>query len=127
MTVDVGGRPTVMTPEVIGKLEECFLIGATDLQACFVAGISKDALYDYQLLHPEFTERKEVLKSMTNFKAKKVLSEKIEEGDKQTAQWHLERKDPEYNPKSNINLGGQNGSNPVEAILKVEYVNASDT
>jgi len=56
------GRPTVMTENVLAKLEEAFLIGCSDLEACLVADISKDALYDYQTKHPEFTERKELLK-----------------------------------------------------------------
>ena len=121
MTEQSVGRPSVMTPEVIGKLEECFSVGATDLQACFIAGICKDALYDYQLKHPEFTERKEALKSMTSYAAKKVLNDKIIEGDKQAAQWQLERKDPEYNPKNttDVNLGGQAG-NPVQ-VTEVKW------
>jgi len=59
---DKGGRPTVMTESVIAKLEEAFLIGCSDLEACLVADISKDALYDYQNKYPKFTERKELLK-----------------------------------------------------------------
>lgn len=107
------GRPTVMTPETIAKLEEAFSIGGTDIESCFFAGISVDALYDYQKLHPEFTKRKEALKSNINFIAKKNIAAAIKGGDEDQSKWHLERRDPEYNPKSNINLGGQQ-DNPLQ-------------
>lgn len=57
------GRPTVMTPEVILKLEEAFAWGCSDIEACFYAGISKSPFYEYQEAHPEFKDRKEELKS----------------------------------------------------------------
>ena|SRR3990167_5957698 len=112
MTEQSVGRPSVMTDLVLQKLEEAFSVGATDIQACFIAGISKSTLYNHQQEFPEFVERKEALKAMTSYAAKKVVYDKITEGDKQTAQWHLERKDPEYNPKSttDVNLGGQEGN-----------------
>lgn len=56
------GRPTVMTPEVIDKLEEAFMWGCTDREACLNAGISEEALYLYQGKNPEFTKRKNMLK-----------------------------------------------------------------
>lgn len=51
-----------MTPEVLLKLEQAFAVGASDLEACFYADISKSALYNYQNDNPEFVERKEKLK-----------------------------------------------------------------
>ena len=56
------GRPTVVTPEILNKLEQAFLMGCSDLEACFIAGIGKTALYDYQKANPDFTERKEEMK-----------------------------------------------------------------
>jgi hypothetical protein len=56
------GRPTVMTPEVIAKLEEAFAWGCTDIEACLWADIAPATLYQYQEKNPEFTERKEELK-----------------------------------------------------------------
>lgn len=57
------GRPSVMTPDVILKLEEAFARDASDLEACFHAGISKTPFYNYQNAHPEFKERKELLRA----------------------------------------------------------------
>ena len=84
------GRPTVMTPEVIAKLEEVFAIGGTDMEAIFYADISKDALYDYQLKNPEFTERKEKLKERPILKARQTVVKALD--NPQQAQWFLERK-----------------------------------
>lgn len=91
MAEDVG-RPTVMTPDVVNKLEQAFSLGATDVEACFYAGISKQTLYDYQAKYPEFTDRKAALKDKLVLKARQVVASAMEDGDKQTAQWYLERK-----------------------------------
>lgn len=92
MAEQTRGRPTVMTEAVIGKLEEAFAFGSTDLEACFYAGISKDALYDYQVKHPEFTERKEALKDNPAMLARKNVYDALSEGDKDISKWYLERK-----------------------------------
>ena len=86
------GRPTVMTPEVIAKLEIAFLNGATDKEAIFLGGISKDAFYDYCKLNPEFTERIDQLRDVPKYTARMNIVRAIEKGDKAMSQWYLERK-----------------------------------
>jgi hypothetical protein len=49
--------------DVVRLLHEAFALGCTDLEACLYADISKSALYAYQDKHPEFLERKELLKN----------------------------------------------------------------
>jgi predicted DNA-binding protein YlxM (UPF0122 family) len=101
------GRPTVMTPEVLVKLEEAFSIGATDKEAIFLANISKDAFYDYCKLHPEFAERKEALKDMPKYQARKNIVDKIKAGDVATSQWYAERKaKEEFSNRTDLNLSG---------------------
>lgn len=56
------GRPTKMTPDVVKKIEEAFLMGCSDAEACLFADISKQTLYNYQDKHPEFVDRKGILK-----------------------------------------------------------------
>ncbi len=84
------GRPTVMTPEIISKLEEVFAIGGSDLEACFYAGISHESLYKYQRENPEFTERKEALKERPILKARQTIVKSLD--DPINAKWYLERK-----------------------------------
>ena len=86
------GRPTVMTPENIAKLEIAFSNGASDLEACFVAGISKSTFYDYCKENPSFSDRKEALKDMPKYRARVNIVEAINNGDKQQSNWYLERK-----------------------------------
>lgn len=71
------GRPTKMTPETVKKLEEAYLLHATDLQACFNAGITLPTLYDYQKKHPEFLLKKQALKGSLALKAKASLAKHI--------------------------------------------------
>ena len=86
------GRPTVMTTEIIHKLEEAFSLGCSDLEACFYADISATALYEYQRAHPDFAQRKAILKEKTIFKARAIVEKALSEGDKDMAKWFLERK-----------------------------------
>jgi hypothetical protein len=84
------GRPTIVTPEILNKLEEAFALGCTDLEACLYADISKTTLYNYQLKHPEFVERKEELKETPILLARKTVINSLQQP--QSAQWFLERK-----------------------------------
>ena len=102
------GRPTVMTPEVIAKLEEAFSYGATDKEAIFLANISKDAFYDYCKAHPDFSERKEALKDMPKYRARRNIVNKINEGDVPTSQWYAERKaKEEFSNRTDLRLEGE--------------------
>lgn len=102
------GRPTLIDDLTLQKLEEAFSNGATDLEACFLANISKSTLYNYQNKHPEFVERKEALKDMIKYQAKKVVKEAIISGDKQQANWYLERKakDDGFSPRHELTGAG---------------------
>jgi len=116
-----GGRPTVMTEETVRKLEDAFSNGATDVEACFLAGISKQSLYDYQDKYPEFADRKAALKEMTKFKAKQVVRKKIEEGDEKTATWFLERKGKDEGFSLRHEVTGKDGGD-----IKVMLTNYGD-
>jgi hypothetical protein len=63
------GRPTVMTKEVLQKLEQAWNIGATDRIACASAGIAESTLYNYLVEHPEYVEVKEHCKSQIAIQA----------------------------------------------------------
>lgn len=110
------GRPTVMTDEVIRKLEEVFALGGTDLEACLFADISKSTLYDYQVANPAFVERKEKLKEQPILKARQTVVKSLD--NSQSAQWYLERKRKvEFSPRVE-----QEHSNP-DGNLKTIIIN----
>lgn len=101
------GRPTIMTPDIIDKLEQAFSLGASDLEACLHAGIGKSTLYNYQNQNPSFVERKELLKDKLILKSRAVLAAALGNNDKQTAQWYLERKrKEEFSVRTEANVSG---------------------
>lgn len=67
------GRPSVMTESVLAKLEQAFAYDMPDEEACHYAGISPDALYDYQTKNPKFTERKHALKNRPVMLAREAI------------------------------------------------------
>lgn len=73
------GRPTVMTPEVLNKLQLAFCIDATDKEACAFAGISEKTLYNYQRKNPNFLQQKQAWKSMMILKARQSVFNAIGE------------------------------------------------
>lgn len=86
------GRPTVMTDEVVRKLEYAFIHGLTDVEACVYADISRSTLHSYCEANPEFKDRKEELKNHPTAKARLNVTEAIENGDSDMSKWWLERK-----------------------------------
>lgn len=104
---DIYGRWTVVTEEVLQKLDHAFMIGCTDTEACLFANISPRTLYYYQDKHPDFAERKEMLRKTLNAKAKANIASAIQRGDVTDSKWHLERRArDEYAPKIDHTVAG---------------------
>ena len=116
------GRPTVMTPETVQKLEDAFKRSYTDIEACLSAWISTSTFYSYCKENPEFKERKEELKKYPNLAAKEVWLDKIGEGDYTASKEWLERKSrEEFSTKQNID---QNTT--IESNITVKLPNQED-
>lgn len=98
-----GGRPPVIDENVLRQLDAAFALGCTDEEACLYANISPRALYTYQENNEEFKQRKEQLKRQPVLLAKTTVVEALTD-DKGVAQWYLERRSPEFNPKQQIDL-----------------------
>jgi len=114
------GRPTVMTPETIAKLEEAFLIGASDKEACFVANIAPSTLYAYCQENPDFSERKEALKDMPKYKARKNIVDSIDKGNVPVSQWYAERKvKEEFSPRVE-QTGKDGGAIQIESTDEIK-------
>jgi hypothetical protein len=94
------GRPTTFTSSTLQKLEEVFALGGSDKEACFYASLSPSSLYNYQAKHPEFLERKELLKEQPVLKARRSVIAAMEK-DARLALMYLERKKhDEFQPKT---------------------------
>jgi hypothetical protein len=107
------GRPTKMTHETLAKLEHAFLLGCTDSEACLFSNISHQTLYNYQEKHPEFVERKALLKKNPVLQARKSLMNGIVDRPGLGLKV-LERLTKEYKLKSEVDVK----SDSFESILK---------
>lgn len=85
------GRPTIMTEEIVAKLEEAFAWGCSDIEACLWADIAPATLYKYQEKNPEFAERKAELKETPVLLARKSVVGGLAR-DRELALKFLERK-----------------------------------
>ena len=100
-----GGRPSVMDPIILQKLEDAFSNAFTDEMACLYAGISKSTLYNYCTQNPEFMERKELLKKRPDLAAQRQLVADC--NTTSGARWWAEHKMADFKPTSKIEHAGK--------------------
>jgi hypothetical protein len=93
------GRPTVMTPTTLQKLEEAFSFGCTDEEACFFAGICKQSLYNFQKENEDFLDRKEVLKSRPVLLARQSVINGIKDNPNLAFKFFESKQSNEFNKK----------------------------
>ena len=86
------GRPTLMTLDVINKLEEAFSKGLNITHACIFANISRETFYNYCQRTTGFLDKCNSLQQQPSIKAKILINEAIDGGDVNTAKWYVERK-----------------------------------
>ena len=121
------GRPTVMTSEVIEKIEEELKNGATLQQAAFLAEISLKTLYNYFDSNPDFKERCSLLQNLVSYRARKNIKEKIEKGDIETSKYWLDRKDKDFKPKGDLTSDNEALQPVLVKFLNGEPENNRDT
>lgn len=105
----MAGRPTKMTPDTVKKLEEAFLMGCSDLEACLFADISKQTLYTYQDKNPEFIDRKRMLKENPVMKARQTVLEGVQKDATLAFNYLKAKKSEEYAEKKNIGYTDSDG------------------
>lgn len=86
------GRPSLITNQVVKKLEEAFKIGLNTSEACRYAGISRQIFYNKLEVDTEFLDIIDSAKDHLKLLALGVIGNHISKGDLQTAKWYLERK-----------------------------------
>ena len=72
-------RPTVMTPEVVIKLEQAFAIDASVEEACSYADISRNTFYEYLKKEPEFQDRIDELRQRPVLKARQTIVKHLDD------------------------------------------------
>lgn len=102
------GRPSKMNDATLKKLEDGFLLGLSDREACIYADIAPQTLYNYCNDHPEYLERKELLKENLKMQAKINIAHEIKSKDTDTSKWYLERKaKDEFSTKQEHTVEGE--------------------
>lgn len=88
-----GGRPTVLTPDVVSKLEEVLKDGGTITEACEQAGISRDTYHRNVNDDSKFSDKMAKAQEYVTEVAKSVVARDItKRKNTETAKWWLERK-----------------------------------
>lgn len=115
-------RPKKITDNILRKLEEGFIMGMSDREACIYADLAPSTLYDYCNENKEFSERKELLKESVKMRAKINIAEQIKKGDIDLSLWYLERKcKDEFSSKQEIqHSGNMTVNNPFEDLTTEE-------
>ena len=115
-------RPTVMTPEVIDKLEEAFAWGCSDVEACLWADIAPATLYQYQEKNPSFTERKANLKENPILLARKSVVNRLPDDPKLALDFLSRKAKAEFSTKTEIEHSGEINRNmsdeEIDAIIE---------
>ena len=94
--VHPAGRPTVVTDEVVRKLESILQLGVSDGMACQYAKISRSTFYDKLKADEGFSDRIQAAKDLVTIAAGQVVTNNIlKNKDVATAKWWLERKAPD--------------------------------
>lgn len=106
------GQPVKMTEKMLQKLDLCFSVAMTDEQACFHCGISTSTLYNYQHNHPEYLERKDILKQSITMQARVNVWKIIKKWWEASSWKRLEKMDKLIGSKPESNV-----SNPLKARL----------
>jgi len=86
------GRPTIMTPEAIKKMEDSFSQGFSISDACIFADISRETFYNYCQATEGFLDKCKALQQRPLLKSILVINKALNEGDVNTAKWYAERK-----------------------------------
>lgn len=116
---NAAGRSTVMTPEVIAKLEGAFAQGFGDKDACILAGIDLTSLYRYNIKNPDFATKRENLKRRPLLASIILINNAIKDGDVATAKWYAERKGKDEFSTRNETTG-KDGAPIQKEIIYIE-------
>lgn len=87
---------------VVDKLVEAFSRSYNITEACQYAGIDRATYYRWIEQVPEFEAIVEEAKAQPLKDAKNVINTAIKSGDVNTAKWMVERRDPDFKPKAEV-------------------------
>lgn len=113
------GRPTKLTMPIVKKLEEAFHNDLTIEEACMYAGITRQTYYNWLDENQLFFDKMTEARSGLAIKAKSNVATAIRQGDSQLSFRWLERRDPAFKPKAEVdnNLGLQQTRDKLKEFM----------
>jgi hypothetical protein len=108
------GRPSKVTPQVLAILEDAFLIGHTDTEACLIANIDPATFYRYCKVNPDYARRKEELKENQFAIARRTLMKGVKENPELALKFLERKKKSEFGIKTELDL--TTGGNPISGF-----------
>lgn len=97
------GRPTVMTPEVLNKLDQAFMFWMNNTEACLYADIAEKNFYNYAKANDGYLQKAKSLREKPSMVAKANIVRSIQAGDKNDSKRWLERKNKdEFSLKTEV-------------------------
>lgn len=100
-------RPTApkkFTAAVREALLEAWSWEWPDTKACQHAGISTGLLYHVMKVEPQLKSQRDLIRQTPLLASKKNVSDAVQTGDLRTSKWLLERRDPEYSSKQQVDV-----------------------
>ena len=98
------GRKTVMTDDVLRKLEETAALDASVPEMCFYAGIHQDTYYDYCKKNPKFSERIKDLRSRPILLARQRIIKGIQESYGNAMDYATRKAKAEFSSKQEVDI-----------------------
>ena len=115
--LNVGGRPTLYSEEMVEKLASIFRIGGTVEQAVSYAQIDKVTYYNWMEKHPSFSTKMEQARTYADIVAKNIVVDSmIKDKDLTTAKWWLEKREFKQITQNNTQI------NVAPSQLLVEFL-----
>ncbi len=111
------GRPTVMTPDVINKLEQAFSIDATVSEACTYAGIAKATYYEFVKGNPEYMDKFDALREKPVLLARQTVVNGIKDSFDNAMRYLERKKKKEFSSRQEVT--GEDGA-PISIIIPQE-------
>ena len=88
--------------KVRAKLEEAWIMGCPNSEACLLADISPYSLRRYLKAHKKFRQKKKALLEAPNLKARKTVISKLGESYSNAIDYLSRKKKDEFSPRSEV-------------------------
>ena len=112
-----GGRPTIVTLEVVTKLENAFMQGFNVTDACNLADVSRKVYYEYIEKNPKFGDKIERLRRKPYLKCILGINKLIRLGDPATLKWYAERKGKDDGFSLRTETTGKGGKDLQQVVI----------